>query len=267
MLFPSERRVVYRKNPLVEVVCQVRFPTILRIDAEIPVAFQEAIKATFPDYTPMVEQAHNVELTDAEGQASTHISYTTNVNHAFVSADKRWRVNLTSGFIALSTLNYGRWEEFRDTFVGPLEALIRIYEPPYFGRIGLRYTDAIDRVALGLGSYMWSELVKPEMLGMLASVIFPEEDVRQAMQVSELALDDDRTMVINVGIGNVEGDSRPCLIIDTDTFAACSCEATVSNVVTILEGLHEPVSDCFQWAIQPVLRDALGPDTEPFRED
>lgn len=261
------QRVIYEKNPLVEVVCQLRFPTTLRIDAEIPVDFQEAIRAGFPDYTPTVEHAHNVELTDVNGQTDTHISHIASANHAFISADRLWRVNLTSGFIALSTLNYRRWEEFRDAFAEPLKALMDIYRPPYFSRIGLRYTDAIDRIALGFGSSKWSDLINPELLGMLASDTIPEEDVRQATQVSELRLDDERSMVINVGIGGVEGNPNPCLIIDTDTFATRHCQASMSSILPLLESLHAPVSNYFQWAIQPSLYDALGPNTKPFEED
>ena len=84
MLFPPTQRVIYHENPLVEVVCQFRFPTILKIDAEIPVAFQEAVRSTFPDYTPTVEHTHNVELTDTNGQTDTHTSHIT-TNHAFIS--------------------------------------------------------------------------------------------------------------------------------------------------------------------------------------
>lgn len=47
-LFPVAPRVVYDKSPLVEVVCQLRFPTVLRIEAEVPSAFQEAVRSRFP---------------------------------------------------------------------------------------------------------------------------------------------------------------------------------------------------------------------------
>lgn len=259
MLFPPTQRVIYHENPLVEVVCQFRFPTILKIDAEIPVAFQEAVRSTFPDYTPTVEHAHNVELTDTNGQTDTHTSHTT-TNHAFISADRKWRVNLTSGFIALSTLNYKRWEEFRDMLAVPLQALMSIYAPSHFNRVGLRYTDAIDRIGLGLGTCRWTDLVKPEMLGMLASATLPESVITHATQVSELRLDDETAMVINAGLGSAEGKSNPCLIVDTDTFTTATHTATTEAALEVLDGLHAPISNYFQWAIQPKLHAALGPE-------
>ena len=39
----QNKRVKYQEAPLVEVICQLRFPTILSINANEPVEFQEAI--------------------------------------------------------------------------------------------------------------------------------------------------------------------------------------------------------------------------------
>src|SRR5690242_19776038 len=46
--FPVSPRTVFRVNPLVEVVCQLRFPALLRVDVEPPAAFQERIRAEYP---------------------------------------------------------------------------------------------------------------------------------------------------------------------------------------------------------------------------
>lgn len=43
-------RVIYRKRPSAEVLCQLRFPTILRIDTEPPAAFQEIIRRDYPNF-------------------------------------------------------------------------------------------------------------------------------------------------------------------------------------------------------------------------
>ena len=51
MLFPEVKRVIYKKNPLDRVICQLRFPPILRIDAEPPVKFQDRVRKEFPYYS------------------------------------------------------------------------------------------------------------------------------------------------------------------------------------------------------------------------
>ena len=50
-MFSQEERVIFSNNQLVEVICQLRFPTILAISAREPVDFQEAIRDVFPRYT------------------------------------------------------------------------------------------------------------------------------------------------------------------------------------------------------------------------
>ena len=50
MPFPRSEKVIYQKPPLVEVICQLRFPANLRIEASSPVEFQDAVKAEFPIY-------------------------------------------------------------------------------------------------------------------------------------------------------------------------------------------------------------------------
>ena len=54
MPFPTVDRVIYNKNPLDKVICQFQFPSILKIDSELPYSFQEAISKYFPIYSEMV---------------------------------------------------------------------------------------------------------------------------------------------------------------------------------------------------------------------
>jgi uncharacterized protein (TIGR04255 family) len=55
MPFPEIERIVYRNNPLTEVVCQLRFPPILSIESELPVKFQDAIREMYPSFQEKVE--------------------------------------------------------------------------------------------------------------------------------------------------------------------------------------------------------------------
>ena len=47
-MFSHETRCIYRKNQLAEVVCQLRFPEILKIETAVPADFQEAIRDEYP---------------------------------------------------------------------------------------------------------------------------------------------------------------------------------------------------------------------------
>lgn len=51
MPFAPAPRVKYKNSPLVQVVCQVRFPALLEIDVEPPLDFHRAIRLVFPEMT------------------------------------------------------------------------------------------------------------------------------------------------------------------------------------------------------------------------
>ena len=55
MPFPETQRVLYKKNPLRNVICQLCFPPILSIDSEMPAQFQECIRSSFPSFNETLE--------------------------------------------------------------------------------------------------------------------------------------------------------------------------------------------------------------------
>lgn len=50
MLFSDRPRTHYEHAPIHEVICQLRFPTILSINNNEPADFQERIRDSFPQY-------------------------------------------------------------------------------------------------------------------------------------------------------------------------------------------------------------------------
>ena len=50
MLFSKHPRTLYGNAPVHEVICQLRFPTILSINNTEPADFQEAIRDAFPSW-------------------------------------------------------------------------------------------------------------------------------------------------------------------------------------------------------------------------
>ena len=103
MLFSDRPRTLYRNRPAHEVICQLRFPSILSINQVEPAEFQEDIRDAFPQY------ARRQDLPPIVGGQTPPPPVT---NYHFLSEDGRWKLNLTKDFIALSTLYYPGWEEF-----------------------------------------------------------------------------------------------------------------------------------------------------------
>ena len=55
-MFLEREHVNYGRAQLAEVICQLRFPTILRIGAAEPADFQERIRENYPRYSRNVEK-------------------------------------------------------------------------------------------------------------------------------------------------------------------------------------------------------------------
>ena len=162
----DNQRYAYGKAQLVEVICQLRFPTILSIETKEPADFQEMIRAAFPRYLCQVEQ-----LPAVNGVQQTV------KNHSFLSEDGGYKLSLTKGFIALSTMRYTNWEDFARALDEPLGQFIRLYRPACFDRVGLRYVNAVSREALGLAERRWNDLFQPPYLGILDEDGVAEESV------------------------------------------------------------------------------------------
>lgn len=260
MQFPKAERYKYNKNPLREVICQLRFPTILKIETDAPSDFQDGIRDQFPLYDRLMQQEQNVEVNAVDNAfPNTLVTLKNTPNHTFESRDHFWRINLTSDFIAISTHSYSTWEEFKESFEKPLKLFIELYRPAFFTRIGLRYIDAIDRNELDLANVGWGELLNPMMAGMLAINDTPGMKVTQTNQQSEIQLNAEATMVIRTGLGLIDGIKDELFVIDTDTFSTGESEPN-GTLLAKLDALHEPVSRYFRWAITDRLHDAMAPE-------
>ena len=166
-MYSSEERCILNKNQLAEVICQLRFPEILKINTELPVDFQEEIRSEFPQFSRRMETVppRGTHL-PAPGISQPHGSG--NVNYQFVSSDGVWRINLTSKFLSLSCNRYTCWEDFAKHLDKPLVSFIKIYNPSYFERIGLRYLNFISRKNLDLESIPFRDLIQNQYLGPLS---------------------------------------------------------------------------------------------------
>lgn len=105
------KRVRYQKSPLIEVIFQLRFPTILSINAKQPIEFQDKIREKYPFYQEGDEQQNEMVI-DQNGNP-VQIKTSNSKNYAFVSADGSNKINLTSSFISISTLKYTQWEDLK----------------------------------------------------------------------------------------------------------------------------------------------------------
>lgn len=259
-MISNEPRCYYRSNQLGEVICQLRFPEILTIGANVPVQFQEAIRDEYPQYTARKE-APPPRLTGAPGNLTVENQPQT-INYQFVSADGVWRVNLTSKFISLSCSRYTNWEDFARKLDKPLVAFIKTYKPAYFERVGLRYLNFISRKDLEL-DVPFCEMMSPCYLGLLA-----EDDVQESATTRcsidvEMNLRGGCKAKLHAGPGlvkrNGQQDSEVKFIFDQDLFMAGNVPVNMS--AGALQTLHSQAWGIFRGAITDTLHQAMHPQT------
>ena len=263
MLYSDHPRVHYDKAQLAEVICQFRFPVILSIGVREPVDFQEAVRSLLPRYA--VKEDRPAPKITGLGTPHARLEQPKPVvNHSFISADGLWKLNLTNYFISLSTMAYPGWESFGKHFDLPLAQFIRIYQPAYFERIGLRYVNIFSRTALDLAGEPWRDLIASPYLGVLAEEDVEESRARKCSVDVELSLDGSCSAKLHAGPGLVKksgpGASQDPVvkfILDMDLFMAGQLDPRLAAAG--LETLHGHSTALFQGAITDRLHTALEP--------
>jgi len=261
MPFPEVKRVLYGRNPLDEVICQLRFPPILRIDAEIPAAFQEKVRTFFSSCSETgqwnIEIPSEVQLPIAPDIVRQALQSSGVKNYEFSSEDGVWKINLTRTFVALTSKKYERWEKFKEKLEIPFQALIGVYSPEYFSRIGLRYVDIIRRSVMELDGVPWNELLQPYILGIAGSPNVGDSVVNFESKY-ELNLSDAASIVrmITKFVKAVDKDEI-CFMIDSDFHN--TQKQPVESVFDKLDYLNSRASRLIQWAITEKLHKAMEP--------
>lgn len=255
MLFSDNTRYSYQSSPLIEVICQLRFPTILSIGSTEPAQFQEQVRGEFPRYAAKQEQ-QPPRLVNGKLEQTPPIT-----NYNFISADGVWKINLTKDFIALSTLRYTTWEEFAQKLDKVLALFIQIYQPAFFERIGLRYINAFSRKRLGLEGELWDDLINQPFIGVLSEPDVEETLVHKCALDVEMALGEDRRLKLHAGpgmLGDGKQDPEPKFILDGD-FSVAGKQLPAQRLAGDLDVLHDYAVRLFNSAITKELHDAMGP--------
>jgi len=245
-MFSQESRCVYARNPLAEVICQLRFPEILSIESQLPAAFQDEIRSVFPKYSVRRENVSPQQQTN---------------NYQFATEDGVWRVNMTSKFISLSCVHYTNWETFAAMLDKPLAAFIQIYQPAYFERIGLRYLNFISRRDLDLEDLPYRDLISPQYLSILADEDITESGVTRCSVDVDTAMRGGCRAKIHAGPGKVaragKDDPEIKFIFDLDLYMMGNVPVNVS--AGALQTLHGQSYGIFRGAITDQLHDAMKP--------
>jgi len=256
----NHQRVIYNKTPLESVICQLRFPPILRIDSELPSDFQEKIRAIYPLFEesegniPLPQGLPKILGNELAGKLRLGPK-----SYNFKTDDEKWTVALTREFIALSTVDYQKWETFRENLLIIFNALLEVYKPSFFIRVGLRYRDVIRRSKIGLSTEkdLWPDLLNPLIAGVLGS---PDlgTSIEEFSNNFVVKLENGNGLVrIRHGLAEAKDNKEECYLIDCDYFSDKRTE--VNNVIDRLDRFNKEERNFFRWCINDKLYNAMEP--------
>jgi uncharacterized protein (TIGR04255 family) len=259
MLFRQSDRVIYAKNPLQQVICQLRFPPLLRISTELPIDFQERLRQEYPFFQekPEISLALQGVVEQARQAIESAVSGKPVPGYDFISTDQHWTVSLTRDFLALSTNDYRNWQDFATRLDKVKTIFEEMYAPPFYSRIGLRYQDVIRRSELGLNGVPWSELIQIHLAGVLASSElgnYVEEIFQQIL--FKLLRYDARARVQHGLVIPQDGTNELCYLIDNDFSTIQRTE--LKDARDILTYFNQENGNLFRSVITDRLKTALG---------
>lgn len=257
--FPEAPRVVYERNPLSEVICQLRFPPILKVQASSPAAFQDRIRNLFPEFEQEQHSPLGSFLPPELVQAGLSLPEVSLV-HRFLSDDRSsWSATLANDFLAVATRAYRKWEEFEVRAVPPIGALEDIYVPAFYRRVGLRYRDVIKRQQLELKGVAWVELLRPVVLGAMGAPEMAGQNIEEHSSRLRFRWADKEAALLQFGLEQIEGES--CFVVDFDFY--CDKRLERGAALAVLQRFNRLAGRAFRWCITDRLHEALGPKEVP----
>jgi uncharacterized protein (TIGR04255 family) len=237
-----------REAPLIRVIAQVRFPTILSIEeSNFVAAFQEEIRSKYPILQP--GQTHNVVI------GSQGFETTAGMVWRFIDKTEKWRISLTSSFVTLETTDYLSRTDFLKRFKEILVAINIHIKPQLLERLGLRYIARLK----GSDVNKLTDFVRPEVSGILVSEIanYAEHTIIdsfftlpcQSRQIHSRWGRLPANLIIDPAIDMIP---EPSWILDLDMFTTPFSETKAFEVELIMDDANQFAARLytfFRWAV------------------
>lgn len=259
MHLPESERVIYERNPLIQVACQLRFPPILKISHQEPVEFQDEMRFQYPLFESTQPQFPS-EISQAIQQFG--LPLLNDLSYSFKSEDQRWQLSITKDFITISTSAYEKYGQFKNRFSEAVEVFERIYKPSFYTRVGLQYQDLIIRSKLGLEDKDWSDLITKN----IASELYNSELAPSIQSIIKNLILTTEHGQVNFKHGLVtvkepeQNNDEVAYLLDADFYTEQKIERG-ENVWNILNQFNKSARKLFRWSITDTLHNAMRPQT------
>src|ERR1039458_2183983 len=152
-------RFVLERHQIAQVICQVRFSPVLRLQQQTEVVpFQEEIRDRYPGFS--AERAVGFLITpQGVVQQDTGAQ-----NYRFIDQEHGVMLVLGTDFVAIETRSYVEIEDIVTRMTEAVELTARLYQPPQRSRVGLRFTNEFRFESTDLSSRVRAAFT-PAILG------------------------------------------------------------------------------------------------------
>jgi uncharacterized protein (TIGR04255 family) len=229
-----------KKAPLDEVVCQVKFPPILRIAKDTPIEFQEAVRERFPELR--VEHGVLVQIpgiVSSEKPAMEGMSK----SFRFMTSDGKSHIALAPGFVALTTKQYTHWGNFQQDLNMAAQAVRNIYHFPYATRIGLRFVNRFTRKNTGCKNLSEIlDLFRTELTCLLRTEVWTEPT---EMLTQIILKDKQGRLALRSGFG--KDQNEVFFVLDFDYFE--EGQLPLERLKQRIERYHSRIYEAFRWCL------------------
>lgn len=242
---PTPKEVPLKNAPLVRVIAQVRFPSILCIgESKFVAPFQEAIRSIYPVLREERALSVNIGPTGA-------VPAPPQTTWRFTDLNEHWRLSLAPEFLALETTRYSSRDDFCERLRVVLEALSHHFNPKQIDRLGLRYVDRI----VGEDVEQISELIRPEVRGVVGTAM--AGSIAHSLTESCFALKEAQVLArwghlsagATIDPTAIKPLNMPSWILDLDMSSASPKPFSVDSVVSDTRSFAERIYTIFRWAV------------------
>lgn len=242
---PKVKFVTYKRNFIKTAVCELRFPTLLELEAKPPHSFQASIRKQYPFY-----EAQVLEQVGAPEPVLHEQSY------LFRSKDRKWTVNVKSSSIGIETSNYSDFTEFFERFSYILDRAKEMIDTDFFTRVGLRYINAIP-VEDSAEGWIKGDLLLPLTGGILGDTKSCMSAVHGYMEKGQYSF---RHGLKRKSESELEGKvETPSYSLDFDYFSE---NVEFGEVHDLIKYFHEMNFAFFSWCLDEKAINYLGEGKE-----
>ena len=250
------QRVVYEKNPLVEVLCQVRFGELIAFNNGQVHEFHKRVSDLYPlaDVFEGLEfpfVAPVAQVTAAVAQPKKATQFT------FSDVDLSWQAGCSSTMLSLTCRKYESWSNFSPKLDELLKQFFSVFEPKMVTRNGLRFKNVVDQNLLGTDFEPLSELIAAPVNGLLGSNWFDEKSFQQSQSQYQASLGA-VNVILNFGLIQ-DHENNKGYLIDADCFTADKMAATTQYITDQVNKLHNCTGPIFRQCITDKLHNLLRP--------